>query len=151
MEKKSKVIIGIIAVIVVIVIAGAAIVGNAASHEYGSYTYSVKTSSSIPVSYGVGTPDDGYVYAIATITLKNNDYSDGISFNALYWGLKANGMKYSHDFDTYSYSGPNPYNLVTVLPGHSVTQVIVFQVPVGTTAQGCSVVWGGIPSNVVSK
>lgn len=152
----NKILIGviIIGVIGVVAIGAVAMMGDDGpiGSNNGEYNYSLTSTSSFNYNLGgttlTRTADAGNVFVVATITLKNTNYSgslSGIDTNPWYFQLNVNGVKYNHDSATYLH--PNYKDLVTLEKGSKYTFTVVFQVPSGTT--NAALVWDGLPSKVV--
>jgi len=87
------------------------------------------------------------VFVVAEISLKNNNYSSGISNNALYFKLEHNGVQYAISSNTFLFPGYS--SMVTFTPGNSGSNFYVFEVPSGIVLSNAKIVWDGIPRNVV--
>jgi uncharacterized protein YxeA len=144
----KKILLGIVAVIVII-IAAAAVMSNNNSPNNGEYNYSLSKTTSFNYTVGgstfTATADTGKEFVVATITLKNVDYSNGISTNPFYVKLKVGGVSYSHDLATYNH--PSYKSTVSIEKGSQYVFTVVYQVPLGTT--GGEIVWDGIPTSKV--
>ena len=124
----------------------AAIIAVAVSvyDKKGEYDYSLTGTNSFNHTFAgsnlTKTADAGNVFVIATITLKNTDYSPGIDTNPWYFKMNVNGASYRHDLASYSHPGHK--DTVTLGKGSQYTFTVVFQAPSGTT--GATLVWDGI-------
>lgn len=93
------------------------------------YNYTVDLAKSFSTSYGTNrTPSSGMQFAIVKYIVTNDSYPDGVSTNDIVWTWKvtAGGLDYSTASAQYSHPG---HHSVTVKPGGSATNVLVFEVP----------------------
>jgi len=147
--------VGVAFVAVVVVVAAAVVMSDGGdegskSNNNGEYNYSLSTVSSfnwtgVSGTTYVKTPDAGNVFIVATIVLKNLNYSDGISTSYYNFDLSASGVKYNADSATVSHPGYK--STVTLEKGGKYTFTAVYQVPAGTT--DAQIIWGGWVPKVV--
>ncbi len=92
------------------------------------YNYTVDLAKSFPTSYGTSTPSSGKQYAILKYVVVNDSYADGVTTSDFVWVWKveAGGVGYTTSIDQYSHPG---HQTVTVNPGASATNVLVFEIP----------------------
>lgn len=73
------------------------------------------------------SPDPGNKYVVASITLRNNSYNNGIDTYAYRFNLELNGITYESDFSNYFH--PESKDIVNLNPGAQASYIIVYQVP----------------------
>jgi len=141
----KKILIGAILGVVVIVIAGAALMNsnnsnsppkNTAPHVDGEYNYSFSRTASFNYTAGGYTYTQnagaGYEFIIATITLKNIDYTGSLLTTSINnFDFKVGGISYY--WDTVTVYHPGYKSTVTLDKGAQYTFTIVYKVPSGTT------------------
>ena len=83
----------------------------------GEYNYSLTVSD----TYDTQTATSGKIYVIATVTLKNINYQDGISSKSQNFKIQVDGIWYPAYYEEYS--------VATILPEHSFSFTIRFLIP----------------------
>ena len=138
-------IIGVaIGVIVVLVVLATVMGGNNNKNPNNAeYNYSLSNTTSFTNRDGGTTKASaGNEFIIATITLKNTNYADGIksSFATMF---KLNTGEFTYDYTfTKTYNHPDRLDPdLTINKGSKATFVLVFEVPIGTT--GGTLEWHG--------
>lgn len=133
----AKAIVAIIAVIAIIGVAFVAMgAGNDTTYSPDArYNYEIKITDSYADDLGyVDQAGEGKTFVIATVTVANDHYGDGISTNffILDWVVDMTyGVKYSSSGHTICHPG---YQDATIGEGSVLSYVVVFEVPKVTTA-----------------
>lgn len=137
-------------VVVAVVVVAAVFVALSLGSTDGEFNYKLEATDSFEYTSDgktyVRSAEAGKEFIIATITIKNIGFSDGIFTNALYFKLNVNGTKYDNALATFSHPGDR---LVKIEKGDKQTFTVVFEVEPG--AQKAILEWHGLPPNVVSN
>jgi len=94
-------------------------------------SYSVEQVQYIANEYGATFPDPGKVFLEVNVTIRNNGYSASFNTNPYYFNLVADNIKYSYDVATFSL---NKWDTVDVLNNGTYNGILVFQVPQSVTS-----------------
>ena len=139
--KNTKILLVVAIVIVVLIIVVAAAAVSTENKHDGKYNYELSTIDSFVDQYNyTNTPGTGNVYVVAHIVIKNDNYSTGLSNNAMYFTLKSGGYAYSTTIDTFVYPGYS--GITTVMPGYQVSNYFLFIVPLGFNMANAEIVTG---------
>jgi hypothetical protein len=144
----KKILIGIVAVIAIIIAAAVVMSNNDSSNPNdGEYNYSLDAMNSFvgwnTITY---TAETGTEFIVATITLKNVKYSNGIDADPFNVKLKVGEVLYGHVAATYPHPGYG--GNVSIMKGSQHVFTVVYQIPIAAGIN-YKVVWDGTPSNVI--
>ncbi|MDO5861836.1 MAG: hypothetical protein Q4Q58_03470, partial [Thermoplasmata archaeon] len=121
MQKKTKIIIGVVVVLAVILLAAAAMSGSDKTEVRYNYEIELTDSFTSDSGYEV-TSGTSTQFAIVTWTVANDSYSSGFSTNSLTFDveLTVGGLTYSTSAYMFSHPG---YVLATIEQGHQASFV----------------------------